>query len=829
MKAFKGTALLLMALSAAVGGFAEQVQRSAVTAAGGFSSGSGQKLEISLGQAVSIPLSESSHIIYSGHLNTNHAPGTVTDLAALGGPQESQVELSWTSVGADGAIGQAAQIIVKISTQPITTQALFEAASTYAVLTPLPAGGFETEILSGLRDNVDYFIAVEARDAAKNQGALSNLASTQTFITPPADITDLAASSGASGGEAALAWTSPGDDGNTGMLNPGQYRIDYSTNPAHVFTVTNYQTLIATVAAAGSAQSGALPNLIGNATYYFGIFTGDDLPAFSGPSNTASVLTRAYAPGAAPFSNVSSTTLTANWTLNNNRAGTEFFVELSTDPGFGSLWDSQGWITTTSATFSNLLTNTYYVRVKARNSAFLETPYTELGFLEISGSLAPPLGITALAGDERIQLSWNPVLSGSPTGIRIYRSTVGAGPFEQVAVVPIDVTSFLDKNVENGITYYYVLKAFSGAGQSLVSVVVSAKPGDSLSPQAVTAIQGLMQDTVFTMAWLPTLYNVDGSTLTDLKEYRVYRTLSLEGAPSVMAVVSATDSLAYSDAQGAALAPAWYFVRPLDRSGNEGPDSPWVQSASLSPGVAFGQNDGRVNYFWVAPERRAFVHLDKPTPGVLSNNDVVVLWRRYPEEENGRVAASYELIPVKAATGKPAPGFVFPAAQTNMTFRYTPRGTGPVASNTVFRPKDLAVFVHNGIEFAKLGGDVDPVTHSISVVSRLPGKYIVKQTLRADHFILVQTVPRKVFTPNGDGINDVFQIYFENPKDSVVSTAKVYDITGAEVSDLKLGLTGNSYIWDGRDRTGGTAKGGVYFYQIQAEGKSWTGTIAVAK
>jgi gliding motility-associated-like protein len=115
------------------------------------------------------------------------------------------------------------------------------------------------------------------------------------------------------------------------------------------------------------------------------------------------------------------------------------------------------------------------------------------------------------------------------------------------------------------------------------------------------------------------------------------------------------------------------------------------------------------------------------------------------------------------------------------------------------------------------------------VASRLPGKYIVKQSLRASSFQVFQTMPRKVFTPNNDGVNDEFQIIFENPQDSVISLAKIYDISGAEVSDLKLGLTGDSLLWDGRDRNGDIARGGIYFYQIQVEGKTWSGTIVLAK
>ena len=96
-------------------------------------------------------------------------------------------------------------------------------------------------------------------------------------------------------------------------------------------------------------------------------------------------------------------------------------------------------------------------------------------------------------------------------------------------------------------------------------------------------------------------------------------------------------------------------------------------------------------------------------------------------------------------------------------------------------------------------------------------------------FQILQTIPDKIFTPNGDGVNDVIEFIFDNPSDSVISKAKIYDLTGAEVSDLKVGSTGTSYIWDGRNKNGETVHGDVYIYQIEAGGKVFNGTVMVAK
>ncbi|MBK8576532.1 MAG: hypothetical protein IPN90_12945 [Elusimicrobia bacterium] len=123
----------------------------------------------------------------------------------------------------------------------------------------------------------------------------------EDFISP--STSTLAATTGIQ--QVTLNWNSAGDDMVTLGNLTGNYRIQYATytaswstssTPSNATTVT----ISTTNATPGSAQSYTATGLTGGSTYYFVLWTGDEVPNWSDVSNTASVLLTPSVPSTVP-------------------------------------------------------------------------------------------------------------------------------------------------------------------------------------------------------------------------------------------------------------------------------------------------------------------------------------------------------------------------------------------------------------------------------------------------------------------------------------------------------------------------------------------------
>jgi rhamnogalacturonan endolyase len=125
-------------------------------------------------------------------------------------------------------------------------------------------------------------------------------------------------------------------------------------------------------------------------------------------------------------------------------------------------------ITETNYLDSGVTTNnSYYYEVAAVNTGGVSSNAT---FTVLGQILAP--GLAAIPGNAQVTLNWNS--TPESTNYVLQSSTVSGGSYNTIS--SSTNTSFVNSNLVNGTTYYYVIYAQGLYGQSPVSSQVSATP-----------------------------------------------------------------------------------------------------------------------------------------------------------------------------------------------------------------------------------------------------------------------------------------------------------------------------------------------------------------
>ncbi len=227
------------------------------------------------------------------------APPAVSDLA-VSVASSTSITLTWTSPVdyADGGAGPfaCASYNLRYSTNPITNDATFAAATAVATAAPGTPGTAQTKVVTGLQSNRTYSFAIKSTDGGGNFSPLSNTASGTTLSadsTPPNWIGNLKATPSKTGGGVDLTWTAPADYGanGAGPFTCASYTVRRSTSPIlysdgdATWNAATNVTGAPTPHTPGTAETFTVSGLTAGTTYYFAIKAGDDAI----PTNTSQV------------------------------------------------------------------------------------------------------------------------------------------------------------------------------------------------------------------------------------------------------------------------------------------------------------------------------------------------------------------------------------------------------------------------------------------------------------------------------------------------------------------------------------------------------------
>jgi subtilisin family serine protease len=201
---------------------------------------------------------------------------------------------------------------------------------------------------------------------------------------------------------------------------------------------------------------------------------------------------------------------------------------------------------------------------------------------------AVPTGLVAVGGLGAVSLDWNNAAGASSYNVK--RSTTSGGPYATIASGVPD-SQYVDASVVGGTTYFYVVSAVNGAGESANSTEASATPQTNppLAPANIVATPG---DGQVTLNWLASA----GAT-----SYRLKRSLVKAGPFVQIADVPGTSYTDTSVVNGT----KYFYVVSAVNAGGESPNSRKVNATPgaipLPPtGVAasMGSGTGEIDLSW---------------------------------------------------------------------------------------------------------------------------------------------------------------------------------------------------------------------------------------
>ena len=733
----------------------------------------------------------------------------------------------------------------------------------------------------------DIYLAIRAEDSGHILSTSFNISSStpKSDLEPPAAISDLTALTADYEGEINLQWTSPGDDGTVGNLT-GQFIIKYAQQ---IITKNNFDSIGTTITVnapgvtPGSKQTLGPLQLSEGATYWFAIKAKDDnglLSVWNSTADVTNVNTRAFcqsaidttspAPVTLSVGNVGFTSVELKWLAPTENAGRSNSPQDDLSPGyydirFSSLgaipidvaWNvpvyNRRFISTSTvigAAQSYTITGlsdktTWWFSLVSIDDAGLSSTWSNSPSA-FTLDATPPSPVSNFAAKplyapngREIQLTWTNPTDSDFTGVLIVYSTRTPSAFIPVAGTNYSVgdysgsiistgpaTSFIHSNLTPFGQYFYTAYSYDLRPNYSVPASTSAIAPPSAEkvpprePRGVKVARSSDRN-YLTLSWTQVTKSTDGTTATDLAYYTLHRSIAIGGAETTWTLpITVTSTTTYTGGEI-----YYYWLTCHDLSTNVSEPSARVDSADMR--IAFYEANEPKTSISIPPAISSILYKDTNSFGDNIYFDVV----RLTSEETGKTYRSFAFLPKKADSEEVVTGLLFSRALADVKISYNVSGgivgapkLASIAANQA--ADNLSLFWFNGVEWVKVGGDVDMAQQTVSLKTKKGGKYQLRQSMRSGRFALTKVYPR-IFTPNDDGWNDVANFMYEGNDAGI--TGKIFDINGAFVADMARGDTETSLKWDGKNADRKVVSSGIYIYQLEADKKVFNGTVVVAK
>ena len=762
--------------------------------------------------------------IYSAEPSPPQYPAGISDLTALTGVYEGDVILTWTAPGDDGSKADppVSGYSIRYYEGQITRTGYndYEKVKIYnSIWTDFVAGGsVETRVLTGLSEYCGrkLYFALKGYDEVPNYGIWNSSSdvggleinlynSCIVKLIPPSPVNNLTVSAGYK--NAILSWTSPGDDGNSGNIINGAIEIRCSpTNPITSETDWNsvssgypYRAVVSSSMIAGSLQRYTLTGLAIGSTYYFAIKIKDENE--SGWSNIDITIPKPVsspinAPPVAfglssPANSIISATEKPSFSWENstdpdNSGIYSYGLQISEYSNFSSFVQAPIGIAYSSYTLIEAIPDdkTYYWRAKAIDVDGGVTYSNESRILYVNTSNASPVNFSLTSPKNETVLKkptfvWSASQDPDPpwtVKYTIYYSTYSDfASYQTITNLSTTTYTFISNLTEN-TTYYW--KVAASDEYIVPSSIFSTEIYSFYVRPVLPAAPAGIKMTNNSITWDSVLLDEDGVSITDFSKYKIYRSSDIK-------ILGTSGTFAEDTTQNSTLAISgyWTAIRAVDVYGNES-----ANSMSINP--------DETKQIMISNTRDLIIEI--PTEAQISLTGKII-----SISKSGNI---YDIKPLNIS---------------NMNEIYNFEFSSPV--KITFETNGDCVYWFNGIEYVALGGRIG---NSITVQTKKLGRFYTG-SIGSYKLKLVSSFPTKIFTPNGDGINDEINLTFSGITEESIN-AQIFDMSGKKVSDMTQ-RDFSWFLWDGKDSDGKVVLPGIYIYQVKNGKYTANGTVVVAR
>jgi hypothetical protein len=374
-----------------------------------------------------------------------------------------------------------------------------------------------------------------------------------------------------------------------------------------------------------------------------------------------------------------------------------------------------------------------------------------------------------------------------------------------------------------GTTYYFSLETINS--HSLRSELSNPAAAFALVPLAPMNLQLTRAGTSVTISWIPPAGYQNRIPFDDrfnpsypyeIKGYQVYRATAPADADWSYLGETSSGTLNWTDIIGASDS-YYYHARAVNQAGE-----------SIAS-YARGSNGGGL--YFLAPDNQSIFEVSQEGSSVFYSasadpmDSYTIEISTNQEDLTGRVVKSVAFSAYRGGL-EPAPSLKL--AQSGTLKLFYAKAGGAIVPSGISDAKSLSMYYFNGSRWLQLYGTVNETEHSVQLRTTLLGRYQLRTTERSGSFSADKAgLSNRLITPNGDGKNDTMVFIFDNPQGTQVK-GRLFDLRGAVVASMRPGPVANSLAWDAKSG-GQIVPGGVYVYQIEADGTVYNGTVVVVR